>query len=86
MTFFKSTSGLTGALECKERYRLGVLVEKDEEDGLSPSFWTYAFYISYLLHARVSTRANSRASEYLSAHGEIILSALFCMDSILSDR
>ena len=45
MTFFKSTAGLTGALECKERYRLGALVEKDEEDGLSPSFWTLFTYL-----------------------------------------
>ena len=30
-----------------KRYLLGVLVEEDEEDGLSPSFCTYTFYISY---------------------------------------
>ena len=54
MTFFKSTAGLTGALECGERYRLDALVEKDEEDGLSPSFWTYAFYIFYLFYTQGS--------------------------------
>ena len=52
------------ALGCRGRYRLGaVLVEEDEEGVKSFILHTYSSHILSLLHARVSTRANSRASE-----------------------
>ena len=41
-------------------YCLGVLVEEDEEGGLSPSFCTYTLYISYLFYTQESSPVLTR--------------------------
>ena len=65
VTFCKSTDGLICALGSRDRYRLSVLVEQDEETGLSPSFCTYTLYTYLISSTRkgLHPRTNSRASE-----------------------
>ena len=66
VTFCKRTDGLICALGSRDRYRLSVLVEEDEEAGLSPHFAYILFtHILSLPHGKIILSALFRMDSIL---------------------